>query len=230
MQVRIAGDGPTYRGGRDSQVQARTGADRHSPPVSVQGTNYYRDLQVDPCANPLVLQAAYRALARIFHPDVQGDDEEMKRINAAWEVLGDPATRAAYDRARAGAHRSPAQQPIVSTPPRTAHAATFVPTRPADHAGPPPGRPFGPVLDFGRFDGWSLGEVATVDPRYLEWLAGVPAGRALRADIAAVLSTKKGPGAVDQRRHYETNQRRQSEPRQPGALHAWAARAAMNLR
>ena len=31
-------------------------------------------------------------------------------------------------------------------------------------AGPPPGRPSGSVLDFGRFKGWSLGEIARVDP------------------------------------------------------------------
>jgi hypothetical protein len=37
-------------------------------------------------------------------------------------------------------------------------------------AGPPPGRPSGSVLQFGRHIGWSIGEVARVDPGYLEWL------------------------------------------------------------
>ena len=212
--------------------------------MSSNGTDYYRDLQVHPSANPLVLQAAYRALARIFHPDVQGDDAEMKRINAAWEVLGDPVRRAAYDRALAGTHRGPITQPSPARPAWTSAApaaagsaggpapgaTTFVSNKPADHAGPAPGRPFGPVLDFGRYDGWSLGEIATVDRRYLEWLAGVPAGRALRAEIDAVLNTRNGPGAVDNRRHYETNQRRKYEPKQPSALHNWAARASMSLR
>src|SRR5919204_81217 len=31
-------------------------------------------------------------------------------------------------------------------------------------AGPPPGRPFGSILTFGRPIGWSLGEIARVDP------------------------------------------------------------------
>lgn len=198
--------------------------------MSSDGTDYYRDLQVHPCANVLVLQAAYRALARIFHPDVEGDDEQMKRINAAWEVLGDPARRAAYDQACAGIHRGPAAQPVPAPVRSAAQPGSFAQTRPADHAGPPPGRPFGPVLDFGRYDGWSLGEIATVDRRYLEWLAGVPAGRALRAEIDAVLNTRNGPGAVDNRRHYETNQRRRFEPKEPSAIRGWAARAAMNLR
>jgi curved DNA-binding protein CbpA len=192
--------------------------------VSSAGIDYYRDLQVHPCANPLVLQAAYRVLARIFHPDVEGDDAEMKRINAAWEVLGDPKMRAAYDQARAGIHRGPIAQPVSTASSSAARTATFAPTRPADHAGPPPGRAFGPVLDFGRYDGWSLGEIATVDRRYVEWLAGVPAGRGLRSEITAVLSTRNGPGAVDNRRHYETNQRRQFDPKQPGGGNAWASR------
>jgi hypothetical protein len=30
------------------------------------------------------LQAAYRAAAKLFHPDLGGDSEEMKRLNSAW--------------------------------------------------------------------------------------------------------------------------------------------------
>ncbi|MEO8273098.1 MAG: J domain-containing protein [Chloroflexota bacterium] len=198
--------------------------------MSSDGTDYYRDLQVHPSANDLVVQAAYRALARIFHPDVEGDDAEMKRINAAWEVIGDPLRRAVYDQARAGAHRGPVAGTVATSPRHTGQPATFARSRPVDHAGPPPGRAFGPVLEFGRYDGWSLGEVFTVDRPYLEWLAGVPGGRALRADIAAVLATKHGPGAVDQRRHYEANQRRQDEPKEPSAVRNFASRAAMSLR
>lgn len=182
--------------------------------MSIDGTNYYRDLQVDPCANEIVIQAAHRALARIFHPDVQGSDEQMKRINVAWEVLGDPVRRAAYDAARAGAHRAPATSPQPSKPapmPAAAtHAAAFVRSKPADHAGPPPGHPFGSVLDFGRYEGWSLGEIVAIDRQYMEWLARVPAGRGLRVEIDAVLNMRNGPGAADQLRHYRANQQLRS--------------------
>ncbi|HUG29392.1 MAG TPA: J domain-containing protein [Candidatus Limnocylindria bacterium] len=175
----------------------------------------YRVLQVDPGANSLVIQAAYRVLARIFHPDASGDDDSMKRINAAWEVLGDSRLRARYDLERAGRHPGPA---VAASPARAAvpgwrpsAAAQGVPRTPAassatgdDSAGQPQGTPFGPVLHFGRYDGWSIGQVARVDRPFLEWLSNAPAGRTMRDEIETVLSTRKGPEAVDERRHYET--------------------------
>jgi hypothetical protein len=64
--------------------------------------DYYAELQVSPKAEPGVIAAAYRYLARAHHPDVTGatDDERMRRLNAAYEVLGDPVRRRAYDESR----------------------------------------------------------------------------------------------------------------------------------
>ncbi len=68
--------------------------------------NLYRVLQVDPSAEPEVIEAAYRRLALKYHPDHnRGDalaEEQMKRINEAFRVLGKPDLRAGYD-ARTGA-------------------------------------------------------------------------------------------------------------------------------
>jgi curved DNA-binding protein CbpA len=216
----------------------------------------YRVLQVDPSANQLVIQAAYRVLAQIFHPDVSGDEAEMKRLNAAWEVLGDVRRRKQYDIERAGRHPGAVERaasssgtashaaPMPAPAPRpaapsvqadyrtsafsTASSAASAAEAPidtvrhgSDHAGPPPGRPFGPVLRFGRYDGWSLGEIAGVDRPYLEWLRRVPAGRGMTDDIDAVMQTRRGPGAVDARRHYETNQQK---------VHSWAPGAPTKVR
>ena len=178
--------------------------------------NYYRVLQVDPAANPLVIQAAYRALAQIFHPDVFGDAEEMKKINEAWEVLRDARKRREYDIERAGRHPHPTSTVVHAEAP-----APKAPPRSEDHAGPPQGTPFGPVLKFGRYEGWTLGQVARIDRPWLEWLRRVPAGRGLKDEIDAVLRTRKGPGAVDEARHYETNQQR---------VHTWAPGAPTKLR
>ncbi len=52
-------------------------------------------------------------------------------------------------------------------------------------AGPPPGRPSGTVLNFGRYAGWSLGEVARHDIEYIEWLDRAPIGRNYRAELDA---------------------------------------------
>jgi curved DNA-binding protein CbpA len=147
--------------------------------------DHYRTLQVDPGADVEVIQAAYRVLARRFHPDLAGDDAVMKRLNAAWEVLGDKTRRADYDRTRViGAGST--QAPIVTSEP------VVRPVTP-DHAGPPRGRPFGTVLTYGRYEGWSLGQIAMTDPEFLEWLRSVPGGRYLRPEIDAILKEVRGP-------------------------------------
>ena len=53
--------------------------------------------------------------------------------------------------------------------------------------GPPPGRPSGTVLNFGRYAGWSLGEVARHDIEYIEWLDRAPIGRNYRPELDAIL-------------------------------------------
>ena len=66
----------------------------------------YRVLQVDPSAEQAAIEAAYRRLARKYHPDLNRDDPAaeavMKRINEAFRVLGNTGLRADYD-ARTGA-------------------------------------------------------------------------------------------------------------------------------
>jgi len=147
--------------------------------------DHYRTLQVDPSADVEVIQAAYRVLARRFHPDLAGDDEVMKRLNAAWEILRDKTRRAAYDQTRSdGGGRT--QSAIVTNEPTARPFST-------DHAGPPVGRPFGTVLTYGRYEGWSLGQIALADPGFLEWLRSVPGGRYLRPEIDAILKDMRGP-------------------------------------
>ncbi len=142
-----------------------------------QGADLYRVLQVDPGADPDVIQAAYRVLARKHHPDLVDDEQGMKALNAAWEILGDAVLRARYDRERGEA--------AVQAAGRGGRAAPYPYVR--DHAGPPPGNPSGSVVGFGRYEGWSLGEIARVDREFLEWLRRAPAGRSLKVEIDGVL-------------------------------------------
>jgi curved DNA-binding protein CbpA len=61
----------------------------------------YEILQVRPDASDDVIRAAYRALARRYHPDTSADvalTPQMVTTNAAWEILGNPERRARYDR------------------------------------------------------------------------------------------------------------------------------------
>jgi hypothetical protein len=235
-------------------------------------SNPYKVLQVDPEAEDEVIEAAYRRLARKYHPDVAtGPDaqERMVQINQAWEMLRDPIRRASVDRARARAAATSARVAAAEAredvrgtassggrhaPYRSATAGTSGTSgttgtsgtartagpsdasRDADggqargwplpgmhsggdstdrvspdwptgrstagggydpqtmgtaqghgSAGPPPGNPSGSMLGFGRYAGWSLGEIARTDLEYLEWLDRTPIGRIYQPEIDVLL-------------------------------------------
>ena len=65
--------------------------------------NYYEILQVHQSAEPEVIEAAYRQLLRMYHPDVNNSAEAHEiivQLNRAYEMLSDLAKRAEYDRSR----------------------------------------------------------------------------------------------------------------------------------
>jgi curved DNA-binding protein CbpA len=60
----------------------------------------YEVLHVNPAATPEAIRASYRFLARLCHPDLNGDpeaDARMRELNAAYAVLNDSGRRARYD-------------------------------------------------------------------------------------------------------------------------------------
>ncbi|EQD56324.1 curved DNA-binding protein, partial [mine drainage metagenome] len=67
--------------------------------------DYYEILGVKRDASEQDIKKAYRRLARKYHPDVSkeaGAEERFKKISMAYEVLGNPEKRRAYD--QLGAH------------------------------------------------------------------------------------------------------------------------------
>jgi hypothetical protein len=81
---------------------------------------YYARLGVAPNAEAAAIAAAYRARARVLHPDVPGTGNAGAFIllHEAYEVLGDEFTRARYDRqARNQAGRAPAPEFAEPPPP-----------------------------------------------------------------------------------------------------------------
>lgn len=79
----------------------------------------YRVLQVDPGADAEVLEAAYRRLARKFHPDLNpapDAGQRMRELNEAYGILRHPDRRAMYDAERAAP--PPLEPVVVVTPPR----------------------------------------------------------------------------------------------------------------
>src|SRR5262252_8621472 len=62
--------------------------------------DYYKVLGVERSVTADALKTAYRRLARKFHPDVSKEanaEARFKEVQEAYEVLKDPAKRAAYD-------------------------------------------------------------------------------------------------------------------------------------
>ncbi len=62
----------------------------------------YAILDVDRRATPAQIRTAYRLFAKQSHPDLNptAEEERIQQLNAAYEILGDPARRRAYDRER----------------------------------------------------------------------------------------------------------------------------------
>jgi curved DNA-binding protein CbpA len=145
----------------------------------------YHVLQVTPDAEPEVIQAAYRALARKYHPDMGGSDMRMAKLNAAWETVGDYGGRAQYDREQRAATAEQTAQTEGHAVPERPPATTASPPRRSAR-----GRP-GTVLDFGRYAGLSLGDLAIDDPDYLEWLERTPIGHRLQPEIEALLARSR---------------------------------------
>ena len=170
----------------------------------------YRLLQVHPEADAEIIQVAYRKLAQRYHPDVAPGPEAarlMAELNAARDLLADPAARAALDRSRAtaptadGHTGSGASRSAASAGSDHASTASGPATGPV--AGPRPGTPSGSVLAFGRYAGWSLGEVARQDIDYVEWLDRMPIGRPYRAEIDVLLrgARRRGGAASPEEPH-----------------------------
>jgi curved DNA-binding protein CbpA len=137
--------------------------------------NAYAILGVTPESDDAAIAAAYRVLARRYHPDIAGEaaTERMTWLNASFERLRTPERRAEYDRElQRGGIAGVALQPESDG---------------TGAAGPPPGRPSGSVLGFGRHRGWSIGEIARADPGYLVWLEEHREGRPYRDEIDRTL-------------------------------------------
>lgn len=164
---------------------------------------YYQVLMVDPSADQDVMGVVYRRLAQRYHPDHDPSDEARQRmteINQAWQVLRDVEKRAKYDREltnrrdRRSGDRYIRRTPVDPPPEPGGGQAPATGARPAaesayGEAGPPPrGIARGTVLEFGRYKGWSIGQIATHDPDFLEWLQRSPSGRQYRAEIATYLA------------------------------------------
>ena len=171
--------------------------------------DYYQVLQVDPEASPEVITAAYKVLAKRWHPetDLTGVHEiRLAELNRAYGVLKSAPTRRAYDEERVlrmnpmgpGPEPEAVLTPIAVPPPVRHTSADGTPdgdSMLSRNGGPSPVITSAEIsftsgdmrLDFGRYEGWSLYDLAKKDPAYLRWLARHSSGLRFRREISLVL-------------------------------------------
>jgi curved DNA-binding protein CbpA len=78
-----------------------------------QSKNYYAVLGVLPSAEPIVIRAAYRAMALKYHPDTWVGDRrtaegQIRDLNEAYEILSNEEKRRLYDTLHHGRNRTQA--------------------------------------------------------------------------------------------------------------------------
>jgi len=222
----------------------------------------YRVLGVAIDASTASIKRRWRELAQTHHPDRAGGDQQrtaeltrrMARINAAYELLGDPERRADYDasQGRAPAWRGAPGATMANGTPRPVGPPPPPPSRPVTArfdasaglrprntttsrgrlplTGHPPrsarerwreqeplraSDPTGPVsrrrgagrlrhpslavaraveLEFGKFRGHTLGEVAEFEPTYIDWIA-----RTITRDRGLVVAARVVQADLDER-------------------------------
>jgi curved DNA-binding protein CbpA len=141
----------------------------------------YEVLEIRSDASHVVVQAAFRALAAVYHPDAaNGSTRRMAELNAAYAQVRTPDRRAAYDRIR---RTTQPAQPQPVTPP--------APKRMRTDKG---------VLDFGRYAGWSIADLAHHNPDYLLWLRRHSSGLRYRQEIDAILAAQQPRASTSARR------------------------------
>jgi DnaJ-domain-containing protein 1 len=99
----------------DYVSRAQTAGPRAVANGKPAGRTFYQVLQVDPDADPEVIEAAFKRLALKYHPDRSAAPDAADRTReliAARDVLVDPARRRAYD-ASLGIVRPPPRPPAM---------------------------------------------------------------------------------------------------------------------
>jgi curved DNA-binding protein CbpA len=124
------------------------------PSGAEERPDLYQVLGLPPDASRADIVRAYRQQARAVHPDAHpadpGASDRFRALTQAYEVLGDPARKDAYDHRRSSA--APPPRPAPGPPPGAARPRPRPPAWPSPgpgvplwagpvHVEPPPGSP-----------------------------------------------------------------------------------------
>ena len=176
---------------------------------------YHPDVASGPEAAAMMV-ALNRARDLLLDPARRAEHDQHRGAIADGSAATGSSAAARGAPAAGGSAAATHGAPAAGSPsggPADAHHADEVPDRavpdahqaggPADTrragavpASPPPGNASGSRLDFGRYAGWSLGEIARVDIAYLEWLDRMSIGRRYRDEVDGLLRRAGRRGGV----------------------------------
>ena len=151
--------------------------------------DHYKTLHVDPEADPDVIIAAFKTLSKKLHPetDFTGIQEyHLAELTRSYKILHDPAERKAYDLRRAFRLRAmgPGDDEEEEEPQQLHFAERVYAHMNETDAGAER------HLDFGRYAGQTLREIANVDVEYLRWLSRHSSGIRYRSAIIKLLNER----------------------------------------
>jgi curved DNA-binding protein CbpA len=147
------------------------------------------------------ISRAYRALARRFHPDGASPNHgRMAEINRAYDQLKTPDARVRYDADRRGGvavgpgRPASTTSPWPGTTPPTTSSRRGTGGLASRMAARKAAGEDCTTIDFGRYAGWRLVDLARSDPDYLRWLSRHSSGIRYRDLIAQLLPADRDLG------------------------------------
>jgi curved DNA-binding protein CbpA len=166
--------------------------------------DYYKTLEVDSEADAEVIAAAYRVLAKRVRAKAdleEADQVRLAELDLAYAVLSNPEQRRSFDarrdsdsvpvgpgygngnghgHANGNGHPYDAAARLAAGPLSERLAAGL-------H-----GESLGALtINFGRYAGWTLAEIAQSDPEYLQWLSRHSSGIRYRSAILRLLRERE---------------------------------------
>ena len=155
----------------------------------------YGVLQIAPNAEDFILEAAYKAMARHFNPDgPTPNPARLADVTHAYDLLKTSERRKRYDRLHRtrpvgpGVPGTPAPRLNGDSPSPAAQAlGGRVPGPTEGPAGLATSDPSMMTIDFGRYQGWTLKDLAKYDSDYLRFLSRHSSGVRYRNQIAQLI-------------------------------------------
>ena len=173
----------------------RNRLDRGDNTRPVPERDFYKVLNVDPEADPDVIEAAFGVLAGKLNPrtDLTGVHEvRLAELNRAYATLRDRAARLTYDKQRTSdmvpmgpGENDPDHQRLASG----ALTERVQAGRDGEHVA-------SLTIEFGRYAGWTLGAIGRQDPEYLLWLSRHSSGIRYRSAILRLLREQEEQRAL----------------------------------